>query len=96
MSADFPVVASSAGPIAGAHPSQTAPWAPEPPEENSEGTPQITRIMGAIVRYKWLTIGLAILGAIVGTIATKFVQDTYEVRAKVWIMSPKPTGGADH
>ena len=52
MSADFPVVASSASPIAGAQVPRTAPWAPEPPEEASEGTPQITRILGAIARYK--------------------------------------------
>ena len=93
MSADFPVVASSAGPIAGAQVPRTAPWAPEPPEENSEGTPQIARIVGAIVRYKWLTIGLAILGGILGAIATRFVEPTYEVRAKVWILLPKPSNG---
>jgi polysaccharide biosynthesis transport protein len=93
MSADFPVVASSGGPIAGAQFPQTAPWAAEPPDETPEGTPQITRIMGAIVRYKWLTIGLVVVGAILGALATKFVQRTYPVRAKVWIMSPKPTGG---
>ena len=62
MSADFPVVASSAGPVAGAQVPRTAPWAPEPPEENSEGTPQLTRIVGAIVRYKWLIAGLVVLG----------------------------------
>ncbi len=93
MSADFPVVASSAGPVTGAQYPQTAPWAPEPPEENSEGTPQVARILGAIARYKWLTIGLAVLGAVIGAISTKFIQDTYEVRAKVWIMSPKPSNG---
>ena len=93
MSADFPVVASSAGPVSGAQYPQTAPWAPEPPEEDSEGTPQVARILGAIARYKWLTIGLAVLGAVIGAIATKFVEPTYEVRAKVWIMSPKPSNG---
>jgi polysaccharide biosynthesis transport protein len=93
MSADFPVVASPAGPIAGAQIPRPAPWAPEPPEDNSEGTPQIQRIVGAIVRYKWLTIGLAILGAVFGMIATRFVEPTFEARAKVWIMSPKPTNG---
>ena len=93
MSADFPVVASPAGPIAGAQVPRTAPWSPEPPEENSEGTPQITRVLGAIVRYKWLTAGLVVLGAVFGAIATRFVEPMYEVRAKVWIMSPKPTGG---
>jgi len=93
MSADYPVVASPVGPIAGAQVPRPAPWAAEPPEDNSEGTPQIARILGAIVRYKWLTIGLVILGAVLGMIATRFVQPTFEARAKVWIMSPKPTSG---
>src|SRR4051812_7843767 len=93
MSADYPVVASPVGPIAGAQVPRPAPWAAEPPEDNSDGTPQIARILGAIVRYKWLTIGLVILGAVLGMIATRFVQPTFEARAKVWIMSPKPTAG---
>jgi polysaccharide biosynthesis transport protein len=93
MSADYPVVASPAGPLAGAQAPRPAPWAPEPPEEASEGTPQITRILGAIARYKWLTVALVILGAIFGAIATRFVEETFEARAKVWIMAPKPTNG---
>jgi polysaccharide biosynthesis transport protein len=93
MSADFPVVASSAGPIAGAQGLRPAPWAPEPPEEHSEGTPQVARMLGAIARYKWLTIGLGILGGLGGLIATRFVVPTYEARAKVWIQTPKPTSG---
>jgi capsular exopolysaccharide synthesis family protein len=93
MSADFPVVATSAGPLAGAQGLRPAPWAPEPPEENTEGTPQVARILGALARYKWLIIGLAILGGLLGAIATRFVSPTYEARAKVWIQSPKPTTG---
>jgi len=93
MSAEFPIVASPAGPLAGNQFPRTATWSPEPPEESSEGTPQVTRLLGAVSRYKWLTIGLAILGGIIGAIATKFVAPTYEARAKVWIMSAKPTTG---
>lgn len=93
MSADYPIVASPAGPLAGAQVPRQAAWAPEPPEADSEGTPQVARLLGAIARYKWLTLGLAILGGIVGALATRFVQPTFEARAKVWIMSPKPTNG---
>ena len=93
MSADFPVVATSAGPLAGAQGLRPAPWAPEPPEETTEGTPQVARILGALDRYKWLILGLAILGGLLGAIATRFVSPTYEARAKVWIQSPKPTAG---
>jgi capsular exopolysaccharide synthesis family protein len=93
MSADFPVVATSAAPVAGAQGLRPAPWAPEPPEENSEGTPQVARLLGALGRYKWLIVGLGILGGLVGAIATKFVSPTHEARAKVWIQTPKPTTG---
>jgi succinoglycan biosynthesis transport protein ExoP len=93
MSADFPVVATSVGPMAGAQGVRPAPWAPEPPEDNSEGPPQVARMLGAIARYKWLIIGLAILGGLVGIVATRFVAPTYEARAKVWIQTPKPTSG---
>ena len=91
MSADYPVVASPRGPLAGAQPSRPAPWAPEPPEENSEGTSQVTRLLSAISRYKWLTIGLAILGGVFGAVATRFVEPTFEAKAKIWILSARPT-----
>jgi capsular exopolysaccharide synthesis family protein len=95
MSADFPVVATSAGPLAGPQGLRPAPapWAPEPPDENSEGTPQVARIVGALNRYKWMIVGLGLLGALGGVIATKFVAQTYEAVAKVWIQTPKPTTG---
>jgi len=93
MSAEFPIVASPAGPLAGNQFPRAATWSPEPPEESTDGPPQVTRLLGAIGRYKWLTIGLAILGGIIGVIATKFVAPTFEARAKVWIMSAKPTTG---
>jgi capsular exopolysaccharide synthesis family protein len=93
MSADFPVVASPTGPLAGGQVPRPAPWAPEPPEENTEGTPQVQRILGAISRYRWLIIGLSILGGIFGLIATRFVEPKFAVRAKVWILSSKPSTG---
>jgi succinoglycan biosynthesis transport protein ExoP len=91
MSADFPIVASSARPLSGAQAAPPAPWAAEPPDEVPEGTAPIARILGAIVRYKWLTIILVVLGGILGALATRFVAPTYEARAKVWIMSASPT-----
>ena len=91
MSAEYPIVASSAGPLASAHAHRPATWAPEPPEDSTEGAAPVARIMGAIVRYKWLTVGLMVLGAILGVIATRFVEPTFEARAKIWIMSANPT-----
>jgi succinoglycan biosynthesis transport protein ExoP len=91
MSADFPVVASHTGPLSGAQVPRPAPWSPEPPDETPESSAPITRILGAIVRYKWLTVALMVLGGIFGAVATRFVEPTFEARAKVWIMSASPT-----
>ena len=91
MSAEFPIVASPAGPLSSAHAPRTATWAPEPPEDSSEAAAPIARIVGAILRYKWLTVGLMVLGAILGAVATRFVEPRFEARAKIWIMSANPT-----
>ena len=32
-----------------------------------------------------------VLGAVLGAVATRFVEPTYEARAKIWIMSANPT-----
>jgi hypothetical protein len=91
MSADYPIVASPAGPLAGAHAARTAAWAPEPPEETGENAAPVARIVGALLRYKWLTAGLMVVGAVLGAIATRFVEPTFEARAKIWIMTANPT-----
>lgn len=91
MSADYPVIASPSGPLRGGSAQAPAPWTPEPAEESSDAAAPISRILDAVLRYKWLTVSLVILGGIVGVIATRFVQPTYEARAKVWIQAATPT-----
>ncbi|MEO8560565.1 MAG: polysaccharide biosynthesis tyrosine autokinase [bacterium] len=91
MSAEYPVVASPHGPLTGAQSPRTAAWAPEPPEESAEAGAPIARILGAIMRYKWLTIAFMIVGAILGAVATRFVAPTYDARAKLWVLSSNPT-----
>jgi tyrosine-protein kinase Etk/Wzc len=91
MSAEFPIVASPAGPLSSAHAPRTATWAPEPPDDSGEAAAPVARIVGALLRYKWLTVGLMVLGAVLGAVATRFVEPTYEARAKIWIMSANPT-----
>jgi polysaccharide biosynthesis transport protein len=91
MSAEYPVVATSHGPLTGAHAPRPAAWAPEPPDETPEAGSPVARIMGAIARYKWLTIALLIVGGVLGGIATRFVSPTFEARAKLWVLSNNPT-----
>jgi capsular exopolysaccharide synthesis family protein len=91
MSAEYPVVASLSGPLRGAPAQAPAPWTPEPTEESSDAAAPVRRVLDAIVRYKWLTVSLVIFGGIVGAIATRFVQPTYQARAKIWIQAATPT-----
>src|SRR4051812_26331309 len=92
MSPEYPIVVSPAAPVAGVSAARPNSWASEPPEQaqESSGAP-IARIISAILRYKWLTLSLAVLGAILGTLATNFIQPTYEARAKLWVVSSTPS-----
>ncbi len=91
MSAEYPIVASPAGTLASANAPRPAAWAPEPPEDSIDAGAHVARVLGAILRYKWMTVGLMVLGAILGAVATRFVEPTFEARAKIWIMSANPT-----
>ena len=93
MSPEYPLVVSPSAPVAGASAARPSAWTPEPPDETPDAGAPIARIIGAILRYKWLTIALVVLGGIVGTLATRFIQPTYEARAKLWVVSSSPTKG---
>src|SRR5881227_1915238 len=92
MSPEYPIVVSPTAPVAGVSAARPNSWASEPPEQTQEsaGAP-IARIISAILRYKWLTLGLVVAGAILGALATNFIQPTYEARAKLWVVSSTPT-----
>jgi uncharacterized protein involved in exopolysaccharide biosynthesis len=55
-------------------------------------TSPIERAIAAIRRYKFLVIGVALLGVAGGVAATKLVTPQYEVSAKIWIQSETPIG----
>lgn len=93
MSPEFPIVVSQSAPVTGANASRPNAWSPEPPDETPDAGAPIARIIGALLRYKWLTLALVVLGAILGTVATNFIEPTYEARAKLWVLSVNPTKG---
>lgn len=43
------------------------------------------RYLAAIWRYKWMVLGLVVLGAAAGTAAARRVRPTYEAHATLWI-----------
>ena len=53
-------------------------------------TSPLERALAAIRRYKFLVIGVVLLGAAAGVAATHLVTPQYEVRATVWIQSETP------
>ena len=91
MSPEYPLVASPSAPASGAIASRPNAWSPEPPDEAQENGAPVARILGAIVRYKWLTLGLVVLGGIIGALATRFIQPSYVAQAKLWVLSTSPT-----
>ena len=75
------------------------PAAPMQAWDDSDGfappataTSPIERAIAAIRRYKYLVIGVALLGIAGGIAATKLVTPQYEVSAKIWIQSEAPIG----
>lgn len=49
--------------------------------------PQFARIVAALLRFKWLILGLTVLGTAGATVATRFITPEYEVQASIWVGS---------
>src|SRR5690606_40598065 len=41
-------------------------------------------------RFRWLILGLAVAGLLIGIVASRFVDPTYSVISRVWISSESP------
>lgn len=52
----------------------------------------LRRYLSALLRYKWLIIGVTITGTVLGLVASRFVSPTYVVQSTVWI-DPGAGGG---
>ncbi len=61
--------------------------APEPPPylEEEEGGVDIRRYIAALLRHKWLIVGLGVLGLAAGAAVTRVVKPIYEVQATIQI-----------
>ncbi|MEO6529182.1 MAG: polysaccharide biosynthesis tyrosine autokinase [Gemmatimonadaceae bacterium] len=91
MSPEFPIAVSPSAPVNGVGAPRPNAWSPEPPDESQDAGAPIARVIGALLRYKWLTFGLVVLGGVLGAMATQFIRPTYEARAKLWVLSMNPT-----
>jgi succinoglycan biosynthesis transport protein ExoP len=69
----------------------TVPSAPSSPEQ--EHGPDYRRILSALLRFKWLILLMALLGAGAGFGAARMLQPVYKARANIWVDVPDRYGG---
>ena len=53
--------------------------------EAGGGGQSFSRYLAAVKRYKWIVIGLTVVGTIIGVIATHFIHPVYSAQATVYI-----------
>jgi succinoglycan biosynthesis transport protein ExoP len=59
----------------------------EPLHQNT-GSNNISRLISALRRFRWVITGLTLLGVAGGIVATRFIKPEYEVSARIWIETP--------
>lgn len=54
-----------------------------------------TRVLSAVLRFKWLIVAVTVVGTAAGVAATRFLSAAYVAQATIWIDQPDPRGGPD-
>lgn len=54
-----------------------------------------TRVLSAVLRFKWLIVAVTVVGTAAGVAATRFLSAAYVAQATLWIDQPDPRGGPD-
>jgi capsular exopolysaccharide synthesis family protein len=54
---------------------------PPPPTEQSD----FQRYLTAVMRHKWLVVGVTVLGTLAGVVATRFLDPRYTAKAILWV-----------
>jgi tyrosine-protein kinase Etk/Wzc len=68
----------------------------DPSLAGHEGELDWRRVLGAIVRFKWLILSVTLVGGMAGAAATRFVKPQYLAQATIWIDQADRRGmGAD-
>jgi tyrosine-protein kinase Etk/Wzc len=58
---------------------------PEPPPSTA---PSLFRVISMLRRFRWVIVGLTLLGLGGGILATRFIKPNYQVQATIWIEAP--------
>ena len=60
---------------------------PAPGMPHEPGATNVTRLLQAVKRFRWMILALAAAGLAGGIVATRYIRPTYEVGATIWIES---------
>ncbi len=55
------------------------------PDTTSTKNVLVTRIIAVLRRFKWMILGLTLLGTAGSVVATRFIEAEYESRATIWV-----------
>lgn len=72
-------------PVGGLEPASSYGGMQAPPSEGPSMEAQIGRVIAALLRYKWLVIGITILGTAGSIMATRFIKPEYRATATIYI-----------
>jgi capsular exopolysaccharide synthesis family protein len=61
-------------------------WGPPPPPAAT--APAYQRYLAAINRFKWLVLGMVLLGLLGGYLATRYIRPEYDVQGKITLRDP--------
>jgi capsular exopolysaccharide synthesis family protein len=68
-------------------------WSPGAPayydEPEEGGQVNVRRLLGAVVRHKWIVLGVALVGTVAGLLYVRTLPDEYMAQSTVWI-EPRP------
>jgi polysaccharide biosynthesis transport protein len=68
-------------------------WSPGAPAQFDDGEEggqlNVRRLLGAVIRHKWLVLAVALVGTVAGVLFVRTLPDEYEAQATVWI-EPRP------
>jgi capsular exopolysaccharide synthesis family protein len=57
----------------------------DPPQSTGHS---LIRVIASLRRYRWIILGLTLIGLGGGILATRFIKPNYEVQANIWIETP--------
>ncbi len=65
----------------------------QPDDEDS--APKIGRYLAALKRYRWMIVGITLVGSVLGTLSTRFLKPVFTAQATLWVQDQGRLGVGD-